>query len=122
VIIFNSLNKEDIFKIIDVELVHVLKRIEALGFKLTLSAEAKDFLAEKGFDPNFGARPLKRAIQKYLEDAVAEEIIKSSPAEGDTLEVTFDKEAVAIKINIIKATVPPPPAVKTRKKKEENNH
>src|SRR4030095_2810630 len=85
VIIFNSLTKDDIFKIIDVELVHVLKRIEALGFKLTLSTEAKEFLSEKGFDANFGARPLKRAIQKYLEDAVAEEIIKSSPVEGDTL-------------------------------------
>lgn len=122
VIIFNSLTKEDIFKIIDVELVSVNKRIEALGFKLTLSTEAKDFLAEKGFDTNFGARPLKRAIQKYLEDAVAEEIIKSSPAEGDTLDVTFDKEATLIKINIVKATPAPPVKTPTRKKKEENNH
>jgi ATP-dependent Clp protease ATP-binding subunit ClpC len=121
VIIFNSLTKEDIFKIIDVELVSVYKRIEGLGFKMTLTPEAKDFLAEKGFDINFGARPLKRALQKYLEDAVAEEIIKSSPVEGDTIEVTFDKEAAAVKILIIKAAAPAPP-VKTRKKKEENNH
>ncbi len=66
---------------------------------------------------NFGARPLKRAIQKYVEDMLAEEIIKAEISEGDTIEVVFDKELHHLKANIIKSTPPPKP----RKKKEENN-
>src|SRR5262249_17941436 len=81
VVMFNSLTKEHIFKIIDVELVHLYKRITELGYKIKLSDEAKDFISEKGYDVNFGARPLKRAIQKYLEDPMAEEIIKSEMSE-----------------------------------------
>jgi len=77
VVIFNSLTKEDISKIIDIELVHLFKRINDLGYKSLLTDEAKDFIADKGFDASFGARPLKRAIQKYLEDPLAEEIIKA---------------------------------------------
>src|SRR5688572_3973556 len=76
VIIFNSLGKAEIHKIIDIELEHLYKRISDLGYKLSLSDAAKDFISEKGFDANFGARPLKRAIQKYIEDALPEEIIK----------------------------------------------
>ena len=113
VVIFNSLTKEDIFKIIDLELVHLNKRVEELGYKLKLSDESKEFLSEKGYDSNFGARPLKRAIQKYIEDALAEEIIKSELTAGDTIEVVLDKEAALLKMNIIK-----PP--KSKKKKEEN--
>jgi ATP-dependent Clp protease ATP-binding subunit ClpC len=123
VIVFNTLSKEDIFKIIDIEMLNVYKRIEALGLKLTLTTEAKEFLSDKGFDANFGARPLKRAIQKYLEDLIAEEIIKSGLTEGDSLEVTFDKETSALKVNVTKAPSPSPAPTKTsaRKKKEENN-
>ena len=113
VVIFNSLDKEDISKIIDLELVHLYKRITELGYKLKLTDEAKDFIADKGFDVNFGARPLKRAIQKYLEDPLAEEIIKGQMVEGDTLEITLEKETNAIKIVVAK-----PPKVK--KKKEES--
>lgn len=121
VIMFNSLSKEDIHKIIDVELVHLYKRLNELGYKIQLSEEAKDFLSDKGFDANYGARPLKRAIQKYLEDPLAEEIIKSELSEGDTIDVTCEKDAVALKINVIKANTPPPPAKSgsSRKKKDE---
>ena len=95
-----------------------------LGFSMELSTEAKDFIAEKGYDSQFGARPLHRAIQKYLEDPLAEEIIKAELAEGDTIEVNFDKESSTLKISVIKAAVAPstPPPAKTgtsRKKKEE---
>jgi len=123
VVMFNSLEKEHIHKIIDVELVHLYKRITELGYKIQLSDEAKDFIADRGFDSAYGARPLKRSIQKYLEDPLAEEIIKAELAEGDILEVNFDKETSTLKINVIKANTPPttPPAKtgSTRKKKEE---
>src|SRR5690606_21554093 len=76
VIVFNSLDKEDIFKIIDIELKTLFQRIKGLGYNIQLTDEAKNHIAEKGFDHNFGARPLKRAIQKFLEDPIAEEILK----------------------------------------------
>ncbi len=93
VIIFNSLTKEDIFSIIDISMKGVLKRIETLGYGLTLTEDAKAFLADKGYDQQFGARPLHRAIQKYLEDPLAEEILNMNVKPGDVLEVGFDKEA-----------------------------
>jgi ATP-dependent Clp protease ATP-binding subunit ClpC len=85
VIVFNSLEREQIHQIIDITLKNVFKRIEALGYHVDLTEKAKDFLAEKGYDPSYGARPLNRAIQKYLEDQVAEEILKGELAEGDTI-------------------------------------
>ncbi|WCT11622.1 ATP-dependent Clp protease ATP-binding subunit [Mucilaginibacter jinjuensis] len=98
VIVFNSLTKEDIFKIIDIELAGLFGRINSLGYKIELTLNAKEAIAEKGYDSQFGARPLKRAIQKYLEDPIAEEILKGEMAEGDTMEIDFDKETEAIKI------------------------
>jgi ATP-dependent Clp protease ATP-binding subunit ClpC len=92
VVIFNSLTKENIYKIIDIELENLYKRVSELGFKLILKDDAKEFLSEKGYDSNFGARPLKRAIQKYVEDVLAEEIIKKELVEGDTIELSFDAE------------------------------
>ena len=83
VVVFNTLEKEDIDKIIDIELEKLLLRIQNLGYKLTISKTAKNYIAEKGFDKQYGARPLKRAIQKYVEDLLAEEIINSSLKEGD---------------------------------------
>src|SRR5690606_38129880 len=100
VIVFNSLEKEHIFKIIDIELKSLFSRIEALGYSIRLTDAAKDFIAEKGFDKNFGARPLKRAIQKYLEDPIAEEILKGSVSEGNALEVDFDKDKSEIVVNV----------------------
>ena len=85
VVVFNTLEKEDIHKIIDIELVKVVHRIEELGYKIELSKEAKEFIADKGFDKQYGARPLKRAIQKYIEDLLAEEIVNNRITEGDQI-------------------------------------
>jgi ATP-dependent Clp protease ATP-binding subunit ClpC len=98
VIVFNSLGKDEIFKIIDIELAYLFSRVNGLGFKIELTETAKDFIAEKGYDSQFGARPLKRAIQKYLEDPIAEEILKGELAEGDVMVVDFDEETKEIKI------------------------
>jgi len=101
VIMFNSLTKEHIHEIIDIELKGLYERVNALNYKLKISAAAKDFIADKGFDVQFGARPLKRAIQKYLEDEMAEVIIRASVIEGDTISVGFDKKTEKIKIRIL---------------------
>jgi len=99
VIVFNSLTKEDIFKIIDIELQSLFGRINSLGYAIELTDNAKEFIADKGYDSQFGARPLKRAIQKYLEDPIAEEILKGELAEGDTMLVDHDKETDEVKIS-----------------------
>lgn len=96
VIIFESLKKEHIFKIIDIELAKLFKRTKDLGMLVELSNEAKEFIAEKGWDAAFGARPLKRAIQKYLEDPLAEEIIKARVKEGEVIYVGFNAESQEI--------------------------
>jgi ATP-dependent Clp protease ATP-binding subunit ClpC len=103
VITFNHLQKEDIFKIIDIELRGFYERMSSLGYKVKISPAAKDFIAEKGYDIQFGARPLKRSIQKYLEDPLAEVIIKSDLKEGDVLNVGFTKKTETIKINLERA-------------------
>lgn len=87
VILFNSLEREDIGKIIDIELDGLIKRIKQLGYEVKISAKAKEYIADKGFDIQFGARPLKRAIQKYVEDPLAETIIKYQPKAGDVLTI-----------------------------------
>ena len=92
VIVFNSLTKENIFKIIEIELKSLFGRIEGLGYEIVLSETAKDHIAEKGYDSNFGARPLKRAIQKYLEDPIAEEILKGEVKAGSILNIDYDSE------------------------------
>jgi len=90
VIVFNSLQREHIHKIIDITLGKLFARILALGYTVELTEKAKDFLAEKGYDQQFGARPLNRAIQKYLEDPVAEEILKGEVAEGGTIVADYE--------------------------------
>ena len=100
VVVFNTLEREDINKIIDIELSMLLERIAELGYLLKLSKKAKSFIAEKGFDKQYGARPLKRAIQKYVEDAIAEEIIKSNIQEGDIIAMDLKKESSALSIKI----------------------
>ena len=112
VIIFNSLNKEDINKIIDIEMNNLLKRIETLGYTVKISEAAKDFIAEKGFDAKFGARPLKRAIQKYFEDPLSEEIINAQIKEGDMIQVSLSKEKTTLEMKISK------PKAKGKKKLE----
>lgn len=112
VIMFNSLDREDIHKIIDIELGHLFGRVTGLGYTIKITEAAKDYIVEKGYDPNYGARPLKRAIQKYLEDPMAEEIIKSNLAEGDEIEVDYNKE----KDEIVVSTHKP----KAKKNKKED--
>ena len=105
IIIFDSLDKEAIFKIIDIELAGFLKRIAELGYTLNISDEAKTFIAEKGYDAQYGARPLKRAIQKYLEDELAELIISDAVSIGDTIIVDYDKENDKISTSIVNNSI-----------------
>lgn len=92
IVMFDALDKEAIFKIIDIELARFYKRVDGLGYKLTITDAAKNFIAERGYDSQFGARPLKRAIQKYLEDELAEMIINASIKPGNLIYVDYDKE------------------------------
>ena len=105
IIIFNNLTQENIGNIIDIELTSLLKRIKDLGYNVKIAKVAKDFIAEKGFDSKFGARPLKRAIQKYFEDPLSEEIINFKVKEGDTIKVTLDKQKTALKMQIVKEKI-----------------
>lgn len=102
VVVFNALEKEDINKIIDIELSKLFLRIKDLGYNLTLTKSAKDYIADKGFDKEYGARPLNRAIQKYIEDALAEEIITSKLVEGDHITMDLDKKSNELVIKIEK--------------------
>ncbi len=101
VVIFNSLDKEHIHQIIDISLKDLMKRLNSLDFDFTVSEEAKDFVATKGFDPNFGARPLNRAIQKYLEDPLAEFILSVNPEPKSKLMANLDKENEKIIISFV---------------------
>ncbi len=92
VIVFNSLSREDIHKIIDIALGRLVARITNIGYNIELTDKAKDFLSEKGYDQQYGARPLNRAIQKYVEDPLAEEILKGDVQEGDTILVDYSGE------------------------------
>jgi ATP-dependent Clp protease ATP-binding subunit ClpC len=103
VVLFNALTREDIHKIIDIELGGLYDRISGLGYQVKVSAAAKDFISEKGYDVQFGARPLKRAIQKYLEDPMAEVIISADISEGDVINVGFDSKKEEITIKVQKA-------------------
>nr|WP_317630613.1 ATP-dependent Clp protease ATP-binding subunit [uncultured Flavobacterium sp.] len=102
VVVFNALEREDIDKIIDIELQKLYKRIADLGYTLRLTNSAKDFIAEKGFDKQFGARPLKRAIQKYIEDTLAEKIITSKIQNGDEIIMNLDTEKTELVVEINK--------------------
>ncbi len=106
VIVFNALEKHDIDKIIDIEMDKLYLRVKELGYSLKLSEAAKDYIAEKGFDKQFGARPLKRAIQKYVEDALAEEIITSKIHDGDQIFMDLDVDNQELKIEIKKLEEP----------------
>src|SRR6056297_3464872 len=103
VVVFNALEREDIHKIIDIELNKLYQRIKDIGYELNLSDKAKDYIADKGFDKQYGARPLKRSIQKYIEDALAEEIVNSKLEEGDSIFMDLDKKTEELTIEIKKA-------------------
>ncbi len=102
VILFNALSRKDIHRIIDIELKGLYERVQNLGYNIHLTNDAKDYVAEKGYDVQYGARPLKRAIQKYLEDEMAEVIIKSEIEVGDTITVGYSKKKDEVIIKIKK--------------------
>lgn len=103
VIVFNSLERDDIHKIIDVELKKLFMRINEMGYQLELTEKAHDFIAEKGWDEQYGARPLKRAIQKYVEDVLAEEIIRTKINVGEKIIIDYDEEKQDMVVNVIPA-------------------
>lgn len=105
VIVFNSLTREDIHKVIDITLKNVFQRINVLGYNVELTDKAKDFLSDKGYDPSYGARPLNRAIQKYLEDPVAEEILKGEVNQGDTILADYDGKDEVLTLKVKKKKV-----------------
>lgn len=111
VIVFNSLAKEEIVKILDIRMKGMLARIADLGYTVQLTKSAKEFLADKGFDPDFGARPLQRALQKYLEEPLAEEVLKGELSEGDTIKVNHAKNSEELQVSKAK-----PKVEKTNKK------
>ena len=92
IVIFNALEKEDIDKIVEIELKVLILRIKNLGYELSLTSEAKSFISEKGFDKKNGARPLKRSIQKYIEDLLADQIVNNKIQEGDIIEIHYNKD------------------------------
>ncbi len=102
VIVFNSLDQDNIMQIVDISLKDLHKRLETIGFKLILTDDAKKFIAEKGYDPQFGARPLHRAIQKYIEDPLADFILSDSPGEGAVLEAVLNSEGDGLSISLQK--------------------
>ncbi|MEQ9188884.1 MAG: ATP-dependent Clp protease ATP-binding subunit [Cryomorphaceae bacterium] len=102
VVLFNNLNQDHIKEIIHIELKSLFHRVEDMGYKLSITDKATLYIAEKGFDEKYGARPLKRAIQKYLEDPMAEEIIKSNIDEGDVIAIDLNKDGTDILIKIKK--------------------
>jgi ATP-dependent Clp protease ATP-binding subunit ClpC len=104
IVIFNSLNQKDIRKIVDIELEFLIIRVEKLGYKISISENAKDFLSEKGFDIKYGARPLNRAIQKHVEDLIAEHVVDNSIKEGDYIEVNLNENGKALMLKINQKT------------------
>lgn len=104
VIVFNSLEREHIHQIIDLSLGKLVKRMQALGYGIQLTDAAKDFLSEKGYDPQYGARPLNRAIQKFLEDPIAEELLKAEISEGDSIIADYKEGAEELTLSVQKGS------------------
>ena len=100
IVIFNALEKKDIRKIVDIELKKLVSRIEKLGYQINITDDAKDFIAEKGFDIKYGARPLNRAIQKHIEDLVAEHVVTNSIKEGDRIYIDKNKKEDSLQLDV----------------------
>ena len=107
VIIFNNLEKKDIREIVDIELAKVIKRVNDIGYKLEVKSNAKDFLTEKGYDKKYGARPLNRAIQKYIEDLIAENVVSNNIKDGDIIEIDWIKKQDSLSLKIKEKTSTP---------------
>jgi ATP-dependent Clp protease ATP-binding subunit ClpC len=97
IIVFRSLTKPDLIQILDLEINKVMERLKGKKLVLTLDEKAKDFLVEKGYDPTYGARPMRRSVERFLEDPLAEEILKGSLHEGDPVQVTVDENKLVFK-------------------------
>ena len=100
IVVFNTLDKNDIRKIVDIELVHLVKRIDQLGYQIEITDAAKDFIAEQGFDSKYGARPLNRAIQKHVEDLPAENVVNNVIKEGDLIFIDKNKDEDLLNLNV----------------------
>ena len=100
IVIFNALEKKDIMKIVDIELKKLEKRITKLGYTLNLSKKAKEFICDKGYDKQYGARPLSRALQRYVEDLIAEEIVSNNLNEGDEIKLDWDGKAEKLLLDL----------------------
>ena len=100
IVIFNSLEKENIAEIVEIELEKLFNRVTKLGYNLTLTKEAKAFICDKGFDKKYGARPLNRAIQKYIEDLLAEQVVSNKIKEGDAILLDYVKDAETLSITL----------------------
>jgi ATP-dependent Clp protease ATP-binding subunit ClpC len=118
VVMFNSLVKEDINKIIEIELEKLVTRVQEMEYTLDITPEAVDYIASEGFDPEYGARPLKRAIQRLVEDVLTEEIIQSSPSKGSKLSLSYNKEEDKM---IVQVTSPEVKIVKKRATKKKDD-
>src|SRR5262249_35428037 len=97
IIVFRSLTKDDLIKILDLEVIKVMDRLKNKNLKLALDEKAKDFLVEKGYDPTYGARPMRRAVERYLEDPLAEEILKGSVHEGEPVQVSVEGDKLVFR-------------------------
>ena len=95
IIVFRSLTKPDLIRILELEVIKVMERLKAKNLKLNLDEKAKDFLVEKGYDPTYGARPMRRAVERFLEDPLAEEILKGSLHQGEPVQVTVDNNKLS---------------------------
>ena len=100
IVIFNALEPKDIRLIVDIELIKLIERVQKLGYEISVTDSAKDFIAEKGYDSKFGARPLNRAIQKHVEDLIAENVVNNTLKEKDKIIIDKNEKEDALKLKI----------------------
>ena len=113
VIVFKSLGKEDIKKIVDIPLNEVIERVKEMGYVLKFDDTLKEYLIEKGYDEKYGARPLNRAIQKYVEDPISEKVLENAVEINDTITISYDSKIEDVKVDIKKPK-------KTKKKEDKS--
>ncbi|NTW55324.1 MAG: ATP-dependent Clp protease ATP-binding subunit, partial [Chlorobaculum sp.] len=117
-IVFHQLEKSDIFRIIDITAGKLFKRLKEMGIEVQIDEKAKEFLVEKGYDQKYGARPLKRALQKYVEDSLAEEMLKGRFTEGSIIQISFDEQEKELRFQEGAAATEPPPPKKSKKEEK----
>ena len=105
VIVFKSLGMEDIKRIVEIPLIEVIERVKEMGYILKIDETLKEYLVEKGYDEKYGARPLNRAIQKYVEDPISEKVLDGDVSLGDTITISYDSKVEDVKISVKKVKV-----------------